>query len=228
MLVDQRVNPPGSLMELRQRVSSRVRTILSRSAERGFLGSMPIADQIDHALGFVFVAESQADRHPDSMLDLGTGGGIPGLVLVSCWPGSRAALLDANERRTDFLETETAGWRRTGALEVVRDRAERVGRVEGYRQQFEVIAARSFGAPAVTVECGAPLLSLGGMLIVSEPPDGAAPGRWPSEGLARVGLTTLVQVRFEGRYSYQVLLKSEPTADIYPRRVGIPAKRPLF
>ncbi|MBF6554656.1 MAG: class I SAM-dependent methyltransferase [Acidimicrobiales bacterium] len=222
------VNPPGSLSELRDRLPSQLDTILRRSAELGFLGRMPIPDQIDHALGFVFAAESEIDGPPGSVLDLGTGGGVPGLVLLSCWPDCRVVLLDASERRTGFLAEQTADWRRNGPLEVVRDRAESVGRDERFRQQFELVVSRSFGVPAVTAECAAPLLSPGGGLIVSEPPEGAAPDRWPSDGLALLGLRTSVQARFDGRFSYQVLVKDGLTPDAYPRRVGIPAKRPLF
>jgi 16S rRNA (guanine527-N7)-methyltransferase len=226
--VGAQLNPPGSLTELRDRLSSQVDTILRRSAELGFLGSMPIPDQIDHALGFVFAAESEIHGPPGSVLDLGTGGGIPGLVLLSCWPDCRVVLLDVSERRTSFLTEQTAGWRRNGPLEVVRDRAENVGRDERFRQHFDVVVSRSFGAPAVTAECAAPLLYPGGALIVSEPPDGTASERWPSDGLARLGLMASVQARFDGRFSYQVLVKAGPTPDAYPRRVGVPAKRPLF
>jgi len=65
-------------------------------------------------------------------------------------------------------------------------------------------------------------------MIVSEPPDTAAGARWPAEGLARVGLAAEDTIRFDGRFGYQTLRKSEPTNDRYPRRVGVPAKRPLF
>jgi 16S rRNA (guanine527-N7)-methyltransferase len=226
--VSSQLDPPGSLTALRDRLPSRVDSILRRSAELGFLGSMPIPDQIDHALGFVFATESQIQGPPGSVLDLGTGGGVPGLVLLSCWPDCRVVLLDVSDRRTSFLAEHTAGWRRNGPLEVVRDRAEGVGRDERFRQQFDVVVSRSFGAPAVTAECAAPLLCPGGMLIVSEPPDGSAAERWPHDGLALLGLTASVQVRFDGRFSYQVLVKADLTPDVYPRRVGIPAKRPLF
>jgi 16S rRNA (guanine527-N7)-methyltransferase len=216
------------LVALRRRVSPRVHLALGHSAEQGFLGSMPLAEQIDHALGFVFAAESSLDRQPNSALDLGTGGGIPGLVLLSCWPDCPIVLLDANERRTEFLMAETADWERNGELQVVRDRAEQIARLEGFRHQFDLVTSRSFGTPAVTAECAAPLLAVGGLLIVSEPPESTAAERWPTDGLARIGLTRSNQVRFDNRFGYQVLVKLELTQDRYPRRVGVPAKRPLF
>ena len=192
------------------------------------MGAMPVADQIDHSLGFVFAAESVLARRPTSFVDLGTGGGVPGLVLVACWPECRAVLLEVNERRAEFLDASTIGWRRGGSVEVLRGRAEAVARDAAFRQQFELVTSRSFGPPPVAAECGAPLLEVGGLLVVSEPPEGSGADRWPGGGLAEVGLTEAADVRFDDRFGYRVLLKVEPSSDRYPRRVGVPAKRPLF
>jgi 16S rRNA (guanine527-N7)-methyltransferase len=226
--VSRRPDSWGGLAELRDRVPPEVDRVLLHSADQGFLGAMPVADQIDHALGFVFAAESVVARPPTSFVDLGTGGGVPGVVLLACWPECRAVLLDANERRSEFLDLETAGWRRSGTLEVVRGRAEEVAREPAFRQQFELVTSRSFGPPPVTAECGAPLLAVGGLLVVSEPPEGPGADRWPLEGLAEVGLAEAAHIRFEDRFGYRVLRKVAPTSDRYPRRVGVPAKRPLF
>jgi 16S rRNA (guanine527-N7)-methyltransferase len=225
--VELLTNAQGTLSELRRRVAVEVDPVLRRSAEQGFLGSMPVSEQVDHALGFVFTVETVLNRHPTSVVDLGTGGGIPGLVLLSCWPDTQIVLLDASQRRTDFLKEETADWHRDGHLEIVRGRAEEVARDERFRQQFDLVTARSFGSPAVTAECGAPLLAMGGVLAVSEPP-GEDADRWPADGLVKVGLTRSSAARFESRFNYQILRKSGPTGDRYPRRVGIPSKRPLF
>ncbi len=218
----------GSLDELRRRVSDRTRQTLERSARLGFLGNMPAGEQIDHALGFVESVESELGGPPRSVVDLGTGGGLPGLVLHSCWPAARTLLVDANERRTEFLIEEIEGWENSAGIEVIRGRAEEIGRDPRFRDQFEVVTSRSFGPPAVAAECGAPLLSLGGLMVVSEPPHDPDDLRWPVAGLAQLGLTALSGVRFDCRFGYQLLRKSETTPDRYPRRVGVPTKRPLF
>lgn len=220
-------NRPDTALELNARVAPWVPEALARSAELGFLGDVPVAEQVDHALGFVFSAESELGAAPRSVIDLGTGGGLPGLVLRSCWPECRLVLLDAHRRRTEFLEELADHWKGGGEVEVVRGRAEELARSPRFRQQFDLATSRSFGSPAVAAECGAPFLSVGGVMIVSEPPDAAAT-RWPAGGLAMVGLQAEDRVRFDDRFGYQVLRKSEPTDDRYPRRVGIPAKRPLF
>lgn len=220
--------PDPVLLQLRGRVDDAVVSALRRSAEHGFLGGMPVEEQIDHALGFVVAVERTLGGQPSSAADLGTGGGIPGLVLHSCWPGCRLVLMDGNLRRTTFLADVVRGWNGSGTVEVVRGRAEELARDVRYRGRFDVVAARSFGPPAVTVECGAPLLEVGGIMVVSEPPGGSGQVRWPTGGLAQVGLTPGPQIRFDERFGYQVLVKSVTTPGRYPRRVGVPTKRPLF
>lgn len=169
---------------LRERVPPGVRAALQRSAEHGFLGSMPIMDQIDHTLGFVFSVEAELGRQPRSTLDLGSGGGIPGLILSTCWPEAQLVLLDSNERRTAFLSDALIGLPGGATAEVVRGRAEEIGRDDRYRERFELVTARSFGSPAVTAECGAPLMVIDGLMVVSEPPS-TETSRSADRGVAR-------------------------------------------
>jgi 16S rRNA (guanine527-N7)-methyltransferase len=210
-----------------QSIVAAVKPTLMRSAELGFLGSMALDDQIDHSLGFVAVAEATLGGRPGAVVDLGSGGGVPGLVLLACWPECRVVLLDANERRTDFLLEVTSEPRTHQRVEVIRGRAEELGHDERFRGQFDLVTSRSFASPAVTAECGAALLTDQGLMVVSEPPD-EVDDRWPADGLARLGLEALSPIRIEDRFGYQPLRKVAVTDDRYPRRVGIPTKRPLF
>jgi 16S rRNA (guanine527-N7)-methyltransferase len=91
------------------------------------------------------------------------------------------------------------------------------------------VVVRSFGPPAVTAECGAPFLRVGGLLVVSEPPaeEGKAlEERWPADGLAPLGLEPAE--RWTEPFTYHASRQVTPCPDRYPRRVGIPTKRPLF
>lgn len=213
---------------VRDRVHPVVRRALSRSFDLGFLGSMPTDDQIDHGLGFVVIIEAALGGPPSSVIDLGTGGGVPGLVLASCWPDSRVVLIDANERRTSFLQETLDSWPGPSGAEVIRGRAEDLGRLTGLREEFEAATSRSFGIPALAAECGSSFLALDGTMVVSEPPEVEIEDRWPKEGLALVGLQSAGASRVAGRFGYQVLRKVNTIDGRYPRRVGIPAKRPLF
>lgn len=151
------------------------------------------------------------------------------MILVSDWPHGDAVLLDSNRRRAGFLAESVAqlGW--SDRVRVVGARAEEAGRDPTLRGAFTLVVARSFGPPAVTAECAAPLLHVDGLLVVSEPPrpaQGAEADRWPAPGLAPLGLVPLGVWR--GQFGYQILRQATPCPDRFPRRVGIPGKRPLY
>ena len=205
-----------------------LRQALGRAQQLGFLGDGSIDGQIAHALGYLSAYEDLTGGQiaPAQFLDLGAGGGLPGLVLADRWPLARAVFLDSSLRRTEVLEeaVTNCGW--LNRIQVVRVRAELAGRDPRWRGSQELVVARSFGPPAVTAECAAPLLSTGGHLIVSEPPNGEGRERWPVDGLESLGMTPALSVTTPFRY--QVLRQALPCPDRFPRREGIPAKRPLF
>ena len=155
---------------------------------------------------------------------MGSGAGVPGLVLADLWPEARVTLLDGAARSIRFLEYAVAelGW--TDRVDVVHARAEDAARSD-LRATCDLVVSRGFGPPAVTAECAAGLLCTGGTLVVSDPPSGAA-DRWPAPGLARLGLE-VVEHRTEPVH-LTVLRPLGPCPDEYPRRTGVPAQRPLF
>lgn len=194
--------------------------LLEESRGWGFLGPGPLGPQIEHARGFA----ATLARAPESFLDLGAGGGLPGLVLAECWPEARGVLLDAMTRRADFLRSACARLGIEERMTVVAERAETAART-GLREGFAVVTARSFGPPAVTAECAVAFLRPGGRLVVSEPPEDD-PTRWPADGLAVLGMTRVRSASPESRFI--VLERTGPLDDRLPRRSGVPAKRPLW
>ena len=197
----------------------RLLEVLRRARDLGFLGPGPVEDQLAHAEAFVAAI---ADR-PGPLLDLGSGGGLPGLVLAVRRPDLQVVLVDAAAKRIAFLAQALSELGLAGRCRAEQGRAEVLGR-GSLRAGFDVVTARSFGAPAVTAECGAPFLKVGGLLIVSEPPE--ATDRWPVEGLATVGLAPGPVL--DGPPRLQLLEQRATCPSGYPRRDGVPAKRPLF
>lgn len=203
------------------------------------MGAELLEVQVEHALGFAFSAESflEADHAPlpQRFLDLGSGGGLPGLVLAHRWERAQAVLLDSSLRKAVFLGDVVTDCGLSQRVRVVRARAEEAARSE-LRGEFDLVVARSFGPPAVTAECAAGFLREGGMLVVSEPPPSPGgvvesrsdsdPDRWPVKALAMLGLEPLGLWR--GEFGYEVLRQSTVCPVRFPRRVGIPAKRPLY
>lgn len=160
---------------------------------------------------------------PSTFLDLGSGGGVPGLVLAEAW-GCPVVLLDAQARRGEFLATALADLDLAGSVVVAR--AEEAARRDDLRGAFPLVTSRSFGPPAVTAECGAAFLAPDGLLVVAEPPEAAA-DRWPADGLATVGLADGGLV-VAGDARVRVLRAVAPLPGRLPRRVGVPVKRPLW
>ena len=162
------------------------------------------------------------------VLDLGSGGGLPGLVLATARPELELILLESRQRACRFLREAVTDLGLTG-VDVVESRAEEAARRPDLRETFDAVVARSFGPPAVTAECAVGFLRPAGRLVVSEPPpdgEGGGPARWPADGLEELGLGAPVPGGSpDGSFAVLEKLRGD---DRWPRRVGVPAKRPLW
>ena len=198
---------------------------LEESRARGFLGPVAIETQIEHAQGFARVWNDLSPTAPTQFLDLGSGGGLPGLVLFEAW-GSPATFVDSMVKRTNFLE-EVLQWEGApSGGHVINGRAEELARDPDLEGQFALVTARSFGPPSVTAECAVRFLGVGGVLIVSEPPDDDVVDRWDPSALGQLGLRSEGRVRHGA--AFHVLRRTRLTPERYPRDVGTPGKNPLF
>lgn len=202
--------------------------VLEDARRLGFLGPGPVEGHLDHAAGYAAALESDAGAgwSPARAGDLGSGAGLPGLPLALLYRDTEWALVEASVRRAAFLRAAVRDLGLDGRITVIEERAEVVGRAVEYRGTFDLIVARSFGPPAVLAECAAPLLRVEGRVVVSEPP-GGVPERWPAQGLAQLGMAPGGAGQAGGA-AYQVLRQEVPCPQRWPRRVGLPAKRPLF
>ncbi|MGO9912579.1 MAG: 16S rRNA (guanine(527)-N(7))-methyltransferase RsmG [Acidimicrobiales bacterium] len=235
---------PSELLPIVSDALQRVRRILTDARELGLLGPSPLDDQIEHSLAFADVINSESGTSADSfspppptlsILDLGSGGGVPGLLLAIALPCAQVTLLDGSTRRAGWLSLAVADLDLVSRVNVVCERAETFGRRVGARGAYDAITSRSFGPPAVVAECSAPLLRVGGYLVVSEPPTEEVTGaranslkdRWPDVGIAQFGFGPAVGRSARGRHFAELeLVVAAP--EYYPRRVGIPQKRPRF
>jgi 16S rRNA (guanine527-N7)-methyltransferase len=194
---------------------------LERGQQLGLLGPGPVAPHVEHAEALAAMVDP-----PACFLDLGSGAGIPGLVLTLRWPQARATLLDSGRRRAEHLEAACAELGLGGRVEVILARAEDAARDPRWRGRFDLVVARSFGPPAVAAECAVGFLTAGGTLLVSEPPGGSA-GRWDPAGLATLGLGE-PQILTSGQTSAAKFTLTEEPASRWPRRTGVPERRPLW
>jgi 16S rRNA (guanine527-N7)-methyltransferase len=235
----------GPLDLLRERFSE----LLGQAQALGHVGPGAVVAHVDHGLAFAETlawawsrdgalgateptrADAQsptgATRHPETIVDLGSGAGLPGLVLASVWEDVGVVLVEAQERRASFLRESVRRMSLEDRVRVACERAELLGRSPLDRGMYDAVVARSFGRPAVTAECAAPFLKVGGVLVVSEPPSPAdSEVRWPSSGLAQLGMGP--SEAHGRRFHFRVVVQQEPCPDRFPRRVGVPAKHPAF
>lgn len=199
---------------------------LRESREWGFLGPGDIEPHVEHSLGFARAWESVRTGPPDVLVDLGSGGGIPGLVLADLWR-TTTRLVDSMVRRTQFLKRVAREAGAPPGIFVTCARVEDLARTPPWEYGANLVTARSFAPPAVVAECAARLLAPGGLLIVSEPPvTDHDPARWPADGLRALGLEPIG--RPTEPFAFQVLERTGEVDARYPRQSGVPRKRPLF
>jgi 16S rRNA (guanine527-N7)-methyltransferase len=154
---------------------------LGDSQRLGLLGARPIADVIEHARGFV----RALDGITGEVIDLGAGGGVPGLVIAHDRPDLRLTLIDRRTKRTDFLArvVRRLGW--AERVDVVSGDVRTFAVANGHR--FDATVARGFGPPDVTLALAVDLTRHGGRVVISEPPEG---DRWVESPLLEAGVVS--------------------------------------
>jgi len=203
-----------------------LRRILDDAKDAGFLGPGPVEAHLEHAEGFAEVAETVLSRVPARYADLGTGGGVPGLVLAVRWPEARCSFIESNRRRCEALRWAVVRLGLESRAEVIEERGEVVGQDPAHRQQYELVTARSFAPPAPTAEIAAGLVAVGGIAVVSDSPN-PDPDRWPDPNVVQLGFEPASRCTAAEAH-FVVLRKALATGDEFPRRVGRPVKRPLW
>lgn len=159
--------------------SDDLRVALAESQRVGFLGSRPIDDVIAHAQGFVLALQRIEGRR---VVDLGSGGGVPGLVIAHARPDLHVTMIDRRTKRTDFLARIVRRHELSDRCVVVADDVDDVLRPP--ETPFDAAVARGFAPPYETLGIGVAAVRPGGLIVVSEPPEG---DRWIPERVEEAG-----------------------------------------
>lgn len=191
--------------------------VLGEAATLGFLSGGRTVDHRRHAEAFVPLVDGDGP-----IVDLGTGGGVPGLVLAVVFAERRVVMVERRMRCAAFLDAAVARLGLDRATVVASEAEIAAGDHAGVA---EVVTARSFGPPAVTAECAAPFLAEGGRLVVSEPPGGNRQ-RWPAAGVAALGLE--LTALHPGPPALAVLTRRHAPTRELPRAPGVARRHPLF
>ena len=202
-------------------MESGIGDVLDTAVEEGFLTVGVAAAGLSHSSGFL--AGTPLPATDELAVDLGSGGGLPGLVLAARteW---RWFLVERSERRCRFLDWAVRSLALSDRVSVLNADATHVGRGE-LRHSASLVTARGFGPPGATLECGAPLLAEDGHLVVSEPP-GDASSRWPEGPLGELGLCDVGAWEHEGA-GFRAFRSDGSCDEGYPRAWTAIERTPL-
>ena len=164
-------------------------------------------------------------------IDVGSGAGFPGIPLKIVCPGLRLTLLEATGKKVAFLEhlIQALGLHRTSAIKA---RAEELAREPAHRGRYDLALARAVADLPVVVEYALPFCRLGGWLVAQKGEAGPAEAWRAESSIHLLGgeLRRVLPVELAGLpedRSLVVIEKVSPTPEAYPRRPGVPRKRPL-
>ena len=157
--------------------------VLGDAQKWGTLGRRPISEVIEHARQFLApLAGITGD-----VIDLGTGAGVPGLVIAEARPDLRLVLVDRRATRVDALARAVAAMGLEDRVQALTADVESLSRDPDHAGRYAAVVSRGFGPPEVTVRFARRLAKNGGTIVISEPPAGT-PSRWPKELLEELSL----------------------------------------
>jgi 16S rRNA (guanine527-N7)-methyltransferase len=164
------------------------------------------------------------------VVDIGTGAGLPGIPLRIVWPDMDLVLLESVGKKCRFLEDVVSNLN-LARVEVVEGRAEDFGRDAARRETFDLVIARAVAPLPVLLEYSLPLLRVGGHLAATKGSAAIAEIDASAKALETLGGRLVDNAPLKppdgAPLTVVIVEKVAPTPEQYPRRAGIPTKRPL-
>lgn len=208
--------------------------LLTTHAPRVGLTSLtdPVAIAIKHYLDSLTCLLVRDICAGEEVIDIGSGGGFPGMVLAISRPKARVTLVDSSTKCTAFLRlaTTTLGLSNVAAITA---RAEDLGHWQDRRERHDLILSRALAPLPVLLEYGLPLARIGGHLLAMKGPEADAELAESTTALEILGGRLIRRHSLElpeqmGGRALLLIDKISPTPARYPRRPGIPARKPLI
>ncbi len=165
------------------------------------------------------------------MIDIGTGAGFPGLVLKIAIPGAQLTLVESIGKKVEFCRHMVEALK-LDKVDVIQTRAEEIGQMAEHREKYDYALARAVANLPILLEYTLPLVKIGGRVIAQKGSSAHAEANSSHKALQLLGghLRQLVPVVLPGVAEDRFLVlvdKVAATPPLYPRRVGIPQKKPL-
>lgn len=170
-------------------------------------------------------------KTPHALIDVGSGAGFPGVPLKIAFPALRLTLVESVRKKAAFLE-HLVGVCGLDGVTVVQARAEQVGHDPQHRERYDVATARAVADLRVLAEYCLPLVQVGGCFLAPKGADIDAEVAAAHRAVTTMGgyLLAVEPVALPGVEVPRTLVvigKTAPSPPGYPRRVGVPARRPL-
>ena len=189
--------------------------------------------QVKHFLDSLTVclAGKEVLTGPARVIDIGAGAGLPGVALKLTFPGIQLSLVESVAKKTAFLDHLTAKLGLEG-VSVLTGRAEELARDEDLRDAFDLAVVRGVAKLPLLLEYCLPFCKTGGRLIALKHGGDGRELEAAANALSELGgrIERVTTVLINGLTDDRVVIvveKTGPTPERYPRRTGIPAKRPL-
>lgn len=188
--------------------------------------------KIKHFLDSLSVVKAfPRDWAPESMIDIGTGAGLPGIPLKIIYSQARLTLVESIKKKAGFCEHMVAllGLK---DITVSTARAEEIGQDPVHREHYDLALARAVAKMPVLVEYLLPLVSVGGFVVMQKSASAKEEAEASRNAIRLMGgkLDSISPVRLPGVEDDRYLVtleKVKATPAEFPRRVGIPAKSPI-
>jgi 16S rRNA (guanine527-N7)-methyltransferase len=186
---------------------------------------------VKHLIDSLTCLKAVSIKKGAEILDVGAGAGFPGIPLVICRPDLNLTMIESTEKRVNFLKMAISGLDLNNVV-VIHARAEDFGRKNIFRDKYDVVVSRAVASLAVLAEYCLPPLKKGGVFIAMKGPKIQEEIKAAENALAILGgivkETVDIQLPYTGDERKLVIIsKIKATPDTYPRRAGIPAKKPL-
>jgi len=216
-----------TLIDWNQRVNLTRITDYEEVQTKHFLDSLSCLDVIEHARK---VSAKGADVSLKA-IDVGTGAGFPGVALKIASPALSLTLLEATGKKVEFLRALVERLELANVV-VINARAEEVGQNPMHRERYDLALARALAGMATLAELTLPLVQVGGLVIAQKGENPKAEVETARTAIDTLGgqvqeIDPVVIPGLDGTRHLVVLRKISPTPNKYPRRPGMPAKRPL-
>jgi 16S rRNA (guanine527-N7)-methyltransferase len=169
---------------------------------------------------------------PIKLIDVGAGAGLPGIPIKLVRPEISLVLLEATRKKCDFLQAVVADLPLSDA-QVINARAEEAGRLEDHREQYDIAIARAVAEMPTLIEYLLPFVKIGGCAVAQKSKEAAQETQHAAVAIVTLGgrvrevTPAVVPELNEARYLI-IVEKIDRTPDKYPRRAGVPGKRPLI